>query len=159
MTKQKQIEAKLVKPIEVGDRVKISADYTKKETEKVKVGRKNEVVTKEVAKTFTAEGYVIKIEDGKYFVKLNSTSIPYELKERLPESYTNKREQYCIADASMVSPTVYECGVNPFAKEKRRISFYNQDLWQILFKAGYGDRKSTRLNSSHSQQSRMPSSA
>ena len=31
--------------------------------------------------------------------------------------------------------------------------------WLPLFKLLKGDRKSTRLNSSHSQQSRMPSSA
>ena len=40
------------------------------------------------------------------------------------------------------------------------IAFYSRYLPQSrLVTAGYADRKSTRLNSSHSQQSRMPSSA
>ena len=34
-----------------------------------------------------------------------------------------------------------------------------QALWEVLVPASAADRKSTRLNSSHSQQSRMPSSA
>ena len=35
----------------------------------------------------------------------------------------------------------------------------NQDLWMLLLAAMHGDRKSTRLNSSHRNTSRMPSSA
>lgn len=138
MKKQEQIEAKKNKPIEVGDLVKVSTNYFKTVTETVKVGRKREFINKEVEKKFTFEGTVLKIENDKYYVKLNSTSVPYELNEKLPSKHTDKNEQYCIADISIITPTVYECGANPFCKEKRRISFYNQDIWQILFKAGYG---------------------
>ena len=54
----------------------------------------------------------------------------------------------------------YGCKAKVFAKEKGTMKkkIGAPDLL-ILFHSTFLDRKSTRLNSSHSQQSRMPSSA
>ena len=60
-----------------------------------------------------------------------------------------------IADA-IEQAAVTEYGVEDIRK------FLNKDLWLAVGffdDEGVIDRKSTRLNSSHSQQSRMPSSA
>ena len=38
-------------------------------------------------------------------------------------------------------------------------ALHETGLWRYIQPKAWGDRKSTRLNSSHSQQSRMPSSA
>lgn len=140
MNKLEQIALKKIKPIEVGDYVKIVVFYTKEITEKVKVGRKNEWVKKPVNETFETKGTVRKIVDDKLHVGLSSVSIPYELRDILPTHYEERHSQYTIVDANYVKPTYYECGSNPFCKEKRRISFYNQDISSILLKAGYGRR-------------------
>ena len=48
--------------------------------------------------------------------------------------------------------------VNPNTGEKTNQPLYDGTVFHRVIK-GFIDRKSTRLNSSHSQQSRMPSSA
>ena len=56
-------------------------------------------------------------------------------------------------------------GYNPTAKSSLDVSMYLKDFVEVfqyeqkMRTVVYIDRKSTRLNSSHSQQSRMPSSA
>ena len=46
-----------------------------------------------------------------------------------------------------------------YAEFAERLSAYNMSQAEFIRQAITGDRKSTRLNSSHSGQSRMPSSA
>ena len=60
------------------------------------------------------------------------------------------------ASRSKIKDSPYECGLSSEVEGSTRYSvkFYVTAMLFILL-----DRKSTRLNSSHSQQSRMPSSA
>jgi len=140
MNKQQQIEVKKAKPIEVGDYVSISAPYSKKETRTEGKGKKKITIEEYVDNTFTVEGTVIELIDGSCKVLINSVSVPYELNNTLPSGYDSRSEKWVLAKPEFVSPTFYDCGSNPFAKEKHRITFYNQELGSILFKAGYGRR-------------------
>lgn len=139
-TKQEQIEAKKVKPIEIGDRVKITIPY--EYTEDVVTGRgKKKVTTKETKeKTFVTEGNVLSIDKEIYKISLGSISIPMEINQILPSSYDNRSSKYCFCDKKYLSPTFNECGSNPFKKETFRVDFYNQDISSILFKACYAKR-------------------
>ena len=140
MKKQEQIQAKLIKPIEVGDMVRMDIDYTKDVTEKVKVGRKNEIVNKTIEQKFVQDGRVVLIEDDKVHLEIGSVSIPNGLDKIITTYYPAGSVKVCIVDKKYISQTTYECGANPFGREKRRISFYNQDVSSLLMKAGYGRR-------------------
>jgi hypothetical protein len=140
MTKQEQIEAKRIKPIEVGDYVLIQIPYTRTETKTEGRGKKKTTTQVEINEVFNFEGTVIAIIDGSYKVRNYSTRIPYEIKDVLASGYDHRSEGWVLANPEYVSPTFYDCGSKPFAKEKHRISFYNQELASILFKAGYGRR-------------------
>ena len=54
---------------------------------------------------------------------------------------------------------VYNNYYVPMVVEQSARGERGYDIWSRLLKERIVDRKSTRLNSSHSQQSRMPSSA
>ena len=75
--------------------------------------------------------------------------------EQLGGTYTRQGD-YCLPDVCLPPEeertiSVYGQRRRTFLKEHHRVLYYN------LLTAG--DRKSTRLNSSHDRQSRMPSSA
>ena len=140
MNKQEQIEAKRIKPIEVGDTVRITVPYKVKTTTKVKVGRKNTFVDELVDKIFRIEGPVIKIDGDEIHVQLNSSSVPSEIDEEIHEYYPERYTKVGKTHRKYVSPTFHECGANSFGKYKRRIDFYNQDISSLLSKAGYRGR-------------------
>ncbi len=140
MNKEQQIEAKKAKPIEIGDYVSVSVSYTKKVVRTEGRGKKKTIIEEYVDHTFKVEGKVIEVIDNLFQISIHSVSIPHELNATLPSGYGNKTEKWILARPEFVSPTFYECGSNPFAKEKHRINFYNQELSSILFKAGYGRR-------------------
>lgn len=137
MTKEEQIEARKIKPFEVGDRIRIIVPYQKKMTEYVKQGRKKVAVEKLVDCEFNNDGTIEKIVDGKLHVYLPSVSIPLEIDKELPSYYKTNTSKFAIVDPKYASPTFFDCGANPFGKEKRRINFYNQTLDSIINKCGY----------------------
>jgi hypothetical protein len=154
LNKQKQIEAKQIKPIVVGDVVGIVVPYTTKEL--VTEGRGKNKITKEVeiSQIFRTDGRVEKIYidletqglDGKSFIgksyqiSIGSIRIPTEVETLGVKTTYKDREKCCTVNSEYVKPTYYECGSNPFAKEKVRVNFYNQDIASLLFKACYGRR-------------------
>lgn len=140
MNKQEQIEAKAKKPIEVGDRVGIEIPYVVTTTKEIGRGKKKETINETTNLIFKVEGVVLAIEDGDYHIDLPSTSIPYVLNNEIKTFYTAKSHKVGVVDLKYLSPTFYECGANPFAKERTRISFYNKDIGSLLFSAGYGRR-------------------
>jgi len=153
-TKAEQIEAKRKKPIEVGDYVSIKVPY--EETETITEGRGKKKTSKEVIKdvVFHTQGRVEEIysdlkknnfDFGKkdlkgivYKISMSSVSVPHELNDILPTKYDGRSNKSVFSEAKYVHITFGECGANPFAKERRRISFYNQDISSLLFKACYG---------------------
>lgn len=138
MNKQQQIEAKSKKPIEVGDYVSVLVPYIVKITRFEGRGEKKVEIQEDVNTTFKFEGRVIDILEGKFKITATSISIPHELNNVIPHGREIMKYEWVLVDHEYVSPTFYECGSNPFAKEKHRISFYNQDLASILSKMGYG---------------------
>ena len=83
---------------------------------------------------------------------------------------SGSREQYFVCSYDTVWDTALETmkgqSVSSFNKEKGLIETSWQDVpptsersFGIFGREGFGDRKSTRLNSSHVVTSRMPSSA
>lgn len=145
MNKQEQIAAKLAKPIEIGDKVIVIINYDTTKTETIGRGKKKEEIVKNIPQTFRLEGDVYKLENGNVHIDYSSTSIPNELKDVVKTYYPKQYQHIAVVSNTYVSPTTYECGNNPFGKEKRRINFYNQDLSSLLFKAGY--RRSKQRNS------------
>lgn len=142
MNKQEQIAAKLSKPIEIGDKVRVSIPYNKKETKKEKIGKKNIFTEVLVERIFKTEGNVVQITNDKIKIGLyGSQSIPIELQNVLSVNYdyTNKFDKFILVDSQLVKPTTYECGVNPFSKEKNRINFFNQELSSLLYRIGFDD--------------------
>jgi hypothetical protein len=99
------------------------------------------VTTQEI---FNTEGDVVEINGDTYKIAMGSVSVPIELNDVLPVTYTNTLK-FCFADVKYVSRTYYDCGSNPFTKEKRRVDFYNKDIASLLFTAAYG-RKSDDFN-------------
>lgn len=141
MTKQEQIEAKNIKPIEVDDIVRIEIPYSY--TEDVVTGKgKKKVTTKETRnEIFHIDGSVIKIDNDLFAINLGSggARIPSEIDKLLKIKY----EGYCkiaIANKELVKPTFYECGSNPFKRESFQVNFFNQEINSLLFKACYGKR-------------------
>jgi hypothetical protein len=141
-TKQAEIEAKKAKPIAVGDTVAIAVPYSYKET--VTEGKGKKKITKTVVKdqVFETTGKVMIIDckpdkPKLYKVELGSISIPTNLDIKTNyEGHT----KYSVFKAEYVSPTFTECGSNPFKKENYRVSFYNKDVWALLFAACYAKR-------------------
>ena len=85
-----------------------------------------------------------------------------DLGERLEKTLTKFREKYMfVAERNRHTGVVYKWAINPGADVL--INSRIGDICFSLLAKDYlelpKDRKSTRLNSSHSQQSRMPSSA
>jgi hypothetical protein len=145
MKKQEQIQAKLSKPIELGDKVVVIINYDTFKTETIGRGKKKEEITTTVPQVFRLEGDVYKLENGEVHIDYQSTRIPDELKNVVKTYFPKQYQSIAVVSNAYVSPTTYECGSNPFGKEKRRINFYNQDLSSLLFKAGY-KRSKNRLN-------------
>lgn len=137
--KQEQIEAKKVKPIEIGDRVKITIPYQITESKIIGKGKNKTTESIKIDKEFITEGTVNSIEDTIYKVSLGSISVPFEIKDKLKEYYKGY-SKFGIVDKKYLSPTFDECGSNPFKKETFRVDFYNQDIGSILFKACYAKR-------------------
>lgn len=137
MTKKEQIEAKKLKPFEVGDNVIFKIPFKKKVTETKKEGRKKIHEEKLIDDCFKNTGFIYKIENDIIHIKISNISIPFELREEVPSYYPRQYVNVIKVKKEFVSPTFNECGSNPFSKEKRRIDFYNQDIESILFKCGY----------------------
>ena len=136
MTKQEQIEAKNNRPIVVGDYVKILIPY-KTQTE-ITEGRGKKKTTRLVEEeaVFSTGGSLEEINGNKFKVHFGSISIPSEITEIYLMVTYDKRIRYGIVDKKYVYRTYLDCGADPFAKEKLRINFYNQDVYSLLFKAG-----------------------
>jgi hypothetical protein len=139
--KQEQIEAKKVKPIEVGDIVKIEIPYSY--TEEVVTGKgKKKVFTKEIKnEIFHIDGKVINIDGNLFTVNIGSGGqrIPSEIDKLLKIKYEGY-SKIATANKEFVKPTIYECGSNPFKKETFQVNFFNQEIFSLLFKACYGKR-------------------
>jgi len=150
MTKQEQIEAKRIKPIEVGDKVLVEIPYSEKNEKVVGRGKKKETIIETTEKVFKFEGELIKIEGDAMHVIIYSTRIPSEVKHLVETYYPERYSTVGVVDRKFVYPTFHECGANNFCKEKRRINFYNQDLSSFLLKAGYG-RHSDDFNKPQTQ--------
>ena len=150
-TKQEQIAAKKEKPIEIGDYVSINVPYIYKETISEGKGKKKIYKTIDKEGIFTTNGYVNKSISNTphglvYEVKLGSIRVPNEISLKgISTSYQGTIRHECFK-AEHVSPTFDECGANPFKKEQFRVSFYNQDISSILFKACYGRRSNDDFN-------------
>ncbi len=136
MTKLEQIEAKKIKPIEVGDYVQVKTTFTRESLKQVGKGKIKGWVTENVGCEFKTQGTVQEITDDKFIISIGSVRIPLELKGIVDTCY-DKHNQNIIVDKSIVSHTFMDCGANPFGKEKRRISFYNSDIQSLLWKMGY----------------------
>lgn len=144
MTKEEQILEKNAAPIKIGDRVLIQTIYEKSKTETVGKGKNKQVVTTTEKTIFGIDGKVLAINDTSFKISMNNVNVPYELNAIITVGYDDK-EKYGIVPKGLVYRTFYECGANPFGKEKRQISFYNQDIGSIIHKAGYG-RKNQDYN-------------
>lgn len=131
MTKQEQIEAKKLKPIEVDDFVAIKCDYTKIVTGYDGKGKNRKFITTTHQDTFSSQGTVLEDMGDKFLIKVSSVSVPLELSGKVDKNYIG-REAVIIALKEFVFPTFLECGANPFCKEKRRVNFTNKDI-QSLF--------------------------
>jgi len=139
-TKQAEIEAKKAKPIEIGDNVAIHIPFTYKKTVTEGKGKKKIHKTVVVEDAFETTGDVkdIIFKPNKplvYVVFLGSISVPTDLDIKTEYEGHTKSGYF---KAEHVRPTFTECGSNPFKKERFRVSFYNQDIISVLFKAGYG---------------------
>jgi len=138
MTKSEEIQAKNSRPIEVGDRVVIIVPYSYVDV--VKEGKGKKATSQEVTKNglLDVEGIVTDINGKNFKVDIyDGSRIPREVEDFIKVDY-NGNQKYAIANEKYVKRTYYDCGANPFVKEKRRINFYNQDLSSLLMKAGYG---------------------
>ena len=95
-----------------------------------------------------------KTEKQAILVKeINNDSVRKQIQNALPRHLDSNR---------IIRVIMTEVNKNPKLAECSKASFYGAILQasQLGLEIGSGlDRKSTRLNSSHSQQSRMPSSA
>lgn len=151
MTKQEQIEAKKVKPFEIGDTVRIEIPYSY--TEDVVTGKgKKKVTTKETRnEVFHADGSIKKIDGDLLTINLGSggSGIPTEIDKLLKIKYEGYLK-IAVANKELVKPTVYECGSNPFKKESYQVNFFNQELASLLFKACYGKRDDNFLEPKYS---------
>ena len=67
--------------------------------------------------------------------------------------------QLFIDDSPALSPTEVRARARRLAREHGQLGLIVVDYLQLMQSPSSGDRKSTRLNSSHSGESRMPSSA
>lgn len=140
MTKQEQIKARLIKPIEVGDYLNITIPYTTQETVVTGRGKTKAYSQRTVEHEFSKDGTLLAIDGDLFTLGANSHSIPSELKGIISDLYI-KNTQYdrtITVDRKYAKPTFYDCGAQPFAKEKHRISFFNQDISALLLKASYG---------------------
>ena len=77
-----------------------------------------------------------------------------QLQEKISKSGKNQQEYIlsCVLEKQIVNTD----GIKELIPELKRIG---NNLNQIAKRCNEGDRKSTRLNSSHANESRMPSSA
>lgn len=141
MTKQEQIEAKKIKPFEVGDFVIITLPYIEKETKKVGRGKTSKFVTEETNKVFSHQARIVRLEDDFIIVEQNSKSVPFNIDKNILFCIYEGREGWIKVKKDFVSHTFYDCGANPFGRVKRRINFYNQDIQSLLFKVGFNVRR------------------
>lgn len=144
MTKEEQIAAKKLKPIEVGDYVIVSVPYIKIETLEEGRGKKKKQINVERNLVFNVQGTVTAIEGGqsRYKISISSTSVPYELDKIVISTY-ERSNKFISVEPQYVQPTFGECGANPFPKERMRVNFYNQNIESLLSKAGYGKHDNT----------------
>ena len=150
MTKQEQINAKLAKPIEIGDFVSISVPYITKEIKNVGKGKNKK--TEEIIKNnvFKLDGNLLDINNDFYLVKAGSFRIPSET--NLENSCINNSTRYVKVKKEYVSTTTNECVANPFKKETYHISFLNLQLCSIIHYNGYsGNNDNNFDNSNYSQ--------
>ena len=144
MLKEEQIEIKRNKPVEVGDFVRVEIPYVLHFTKVQGRGKSKTETSHSEIRTFHVEGRVLFISETLYGVATGSTRIPVEVSRKYNYDVfhdLSKSRAYgesCISvPGNYVFPTFYECGVDPFAKEKPRITFYNQDLESILLRVGW----------------------
>jgi hypothetical protein len=145
MTKEEQIEVKKLKPIEVGDYVQVKTTFAKEVKKEVGKGKNKTWLIENIESEFKTQGTVQEIRDDKFVISTSSIRVPLELKGLVDTSY-DRSNQRIIVDKSIVFHTFMDCGVNPFGKEKRRITFYNSDIQSLLWKMGY-DRDGIRKES------------
>lgn len=149
MTKQEQIEAKKLKPFEVGDYVQIITDYVEEKITSAGRGKNKTSVKEKIEKEFKTQGTILEITDDNYIISVISVRVPLELKGIVESTYDNRNQKIVVNKLyPIIFHTFLDCGVNPFGKEKRRISFYNSDIQSLLWKMGYdassGEIKSER---------------
>ena len=138
MNKQEQIEFKKAKPFEIGDYVSFCASYKKEVCGQIGRRKNKKTVTELIDVDFSDSGTIINVEDGKYKIEfVSSKTFPHQLRELVETGY-NRHNQIVICTEEFLKHTFFECGSNPFSKEKRRIQFYNQEICSLFYKAGYG---------------------
>lgn len=138
MNKQEQISQHLAKPFEINDYVNIEVPYTLIETSVEGRGKNKQTISKTIEKSFRSSGTLVKIDGDNFHVTQNSQSIPSQLNEVIKTYYPQTYHQVIILDKRYITPSIRDCGSNPFCKEKMRIAFYNQDISALLLKGGYG---------------------
>jgi hypothetical protein len=146
MTKQEQIEARKLKPIEVGDDVLMVYPYVEIKTEVVGRGKKKEEVKTEITKTLKVKGKVLSI-DGSLVTttKQDSSSIPI-ITTDIVVSYPQRYYTTITYDIKYCQPTYDDCGVNPFVGEMFDINFYHTDITTLLFKMNLNNNGEENTN-------------
>lgn len=134
MTKQEQIDARKLKPIEVGDDVLMVYPYVEVKTEVVGRGKKKEEVKTEITKTLKVKGKVLSIDGSMVTTtKQDSSSIPITTTD-IVVSYPQRYYTTITYDIKFCQPTYDDCGVNPFVGEMIDIDFYHMEISGLLHK-------------------------
>lgn len=129
MNKQEQIEAKKIKPFEVGDYIEIKVPYQTTNTTIEGRGKSKREVKTTTDHVFSLNGTITKIvNDTIQFKKSSSSRIPFEVSAQFIDSRYNSYDEYITIDKKFVFPTFRECGANPFTKSRFRVSFYNKNI-------------------------------
>jgi hypothetical protein len=142
-SKQQKIQEKLAKPIAAGDFVDVSVPYTRTETQG-KGKAKKDVQEQEHKKTSYVE--VVEVLPGNLFAVRtgDSWSPPYT-----PETAALKGDYphgTYVFRGEWLTQNTDHCGADPFVYNAPRISFYNQDISSLLWRAGYDHDKNNSFS-------------
>jgi hypothetical protein len=133
MTKQEQIEARKIKPIELGDIVMLTYTYVETETEIIGRGKNKREVSKKSGKTIKVKGKVLKINGNLITIaNYSGSSIPYKLENIIKSEYISRGEMIVTSDINFFEQTYDDCGVNPFVGKMPDINFYHMEISGLL---------------------------
>ena len=135
---------------------------------KSKGGALTKANSADLAARFTAEA--MQYTNQLYSAALRYTKNPHDAQDLVQDTYAKAFTSFHqFEPGTNLKAWLYRVltttFINNYRKDQRRPQVSDSEVedWQLHAAASHtsdqGDRKSTRLNSSHSQQSRMPSSA